>query len=178
MFSVPASRVPRQGALIEQKNLAPGELGLSQAFGGRTVEIWYEITALGRKYLAKGRAAAIAELVCGRCLAAYEAGVRADFVLEFDPEALPTRESRQGDPEDLEGLSVVLFQGDTIPLGEEIRQEMELALPQAGLCRPDCKGLCDRCGADLNQGACACAPKAARNPFLKLKDFFTEKKEN
>ena len=29
------------------------------------------------------------------------------------------------------------------------------------LCRDDCKGLCPRCGADLNAGPCDCAPQTA-----------------
>jgi uncharacterized protein len=26
-------------------------------------------------------------------------------------------------------------------------------------CRPDCKGLCPRCGANLNDGPCTCPPE-------------------
>ena len=32
-----------------------------------------------------------------------------------------------------------------------------LALPPNPLCRPDCKGLCPECGANLNEGMCACS---------------------
>lgn len=35
-------------------------------------------------------------------------------------------------------------------------QQFVLALPVKPLCREDCKGLCAACGADLNQGGCAC----------------------
>ncbi|MBQ9453519.1 MAG: DUF177 domain-containing protein [Desulfovibrio sp.] len=35
-------------------------------------------------------------------------------------------------------------------------QEFVLALPPTPLCRKDCKGLCARCGANLNTGPCAC----------------------
>ena len=27
------------------------------------------------------------------------------------------------------------------------------------LCRPDCKGICPRCGKNLNEGACSCRPE-------------------
>jgi uncharacterized protein len=30
----------------------------------------------------------------------------------------------------------------------------------APLCRPDCRGLCAQCGADLNQGPCPHAAEA------------------
>ena len=38
------------------------------------------------------------------------------------------------------------------------RDAVLLELPLAPLCRPDCAGLCPTCGADLNEGPCACPP--------------------
>lgn len=43
--------------------------------------------------------------------------------------------------------------------------EVVLRLPTKHLCRADCKGLCSRCGADLNQGDCSC-PKTEIDPRL------------
>jgi uncharacterized protein len=45
-----------------------------------------------------------------------------------------------------------------IDLGDAIREALILAMPEYPLCREDCRGLCPRCGADLNQGPCACPP--------------------
>ena len=39
-----------------------------------------------------------------------------------------------------------------------------LDLDERLLCREDCKGLCDKCGADLNEGPCSC--KAEIDPRL------------
>src|SRR5947208_3198169 len=40
-----------------------------------------------------------------------------------------------------------------------VREELLLAVPQWGmLCQDDCRGLCPRCGRDLNAGPCGCAP--------------------
>lgn len=35
-----------------------------------------------------------------------------------------------------------------------LREDMILSMPARFLCRPDCKGLCPVCGADLNAGEC------------------------
>ncbi|HQP92033.1 MAG TPA: DUF177 domain-containing protein [Candidatus Omnitrophota bacterium] len=43
-----------------------------------------------------------------------------------------------------------------ISLDDDIREELILNYPQKNLCKPDCKGLCSRCGADLNEGVCRC----------------------
>jgi uncharacterized protein len=47
---------------------------------------------------------------------------------------------------------------DFVDLTENIREDILLELPQRALCRPDCPGLCPRCGTDLSAGACQCAP--------------------
>lgn len=43
-----------------------------------------------------------------------------------------------------------------IDLDPEIREELIMDIQLKNLCRPDCKGLCVRCGANLNEGNCAC----------------------
>ncbi len=43
-----------------------------------------------------------------------------------------------------------------IDLGEEVRQEMILANPARILCKEECKGICPKCGANLNVEKCSC----------------------
>ena len=43
-----------------------------------------------------------------------------------------------------------------VDLGEEIRQEMIMSNPARILCREDCKGICAKCGANLNTEKCRC----------------------
>jgi len=62
------------------------------------------------------------------------------------------------DPEEWETYPI---HGDHIDLEPMAREAVVLGLPLAPLCRPDCKGLCPSCGADLNQGPCGCPPAAA-----------------
>lgn len=45
---------------------------------------------------------------------------------------------------------------DVIDLGDEIRQEILLSFPPVMLCKPDCQGLCAKCGENLNLGKCKC----------------------
>ncbi len=48
----------------------------------------------------------------------------------------------------------------TIDLEPMARDLIGLELPTSPLCRPDCAGLCSRCGADLNEGRCGCAEES------------------
>jgi len=43
-----------------------------------------------------------------------------------------------------------------IDLNPEIREEVILDYPIKSLCNPNCKGLCEKCGNNLNQGGCNC----------------------
>jgi uncharacterized protein len=60
------------------------------------------------------------------------------------------REPDEGDEETYE------LGTDTLDLAPLARDAVLLGLPMALLCREDCQGLCDRCGADLNDGPCPC----------------------
>lgn len=46
-----------------------------------------------------------------------------------------------------------------------------LESPSKLLCSPDCKGLCVKCGADLNKGKCGCTAKDIDPRLLKLKEL-------
>jgi uncharacterized protein len=50
-----------------------------------------------------------------------------------------------------------------LDLSEVIRQGLWLAIPMEILCRPDCAGLCPRCGGNRNLGECNC-DQAAIDP--------------
>jgi uncharacterized protein len=52
--------------------------------------------------------------------------------------------------------------GDELDLAPLARDAIVLELPMAPLCRPDCAGLCPRCGANRNEGDCGCV--APRDP--------------
>jgi len=44
----------------------------------------------------------------------------------------------------------------SIELDDDIREEILLSFPPKILCSDGCKGLCPRCGADLNRETCKC----------------------
>ncbi len=46
-----------------------------------------------------------------------------------------------------------------IDLGQAVREELILAVPQYVECREGCRGICPGCGTDLNTGVCRCRPE-------------------
>ena len=89
------------------------------------------------------------DCVCARCLREFSKSVRLHTEVVLVEEA-----------QDEEDPDIYLLDGDYIDLDEVIITEFVLSLDQKILCDEDCKGLCPRCGKDLNDGACDCRPDA------------------
>lgn len=95
---------------------------------------------------------------CDRCLEGAEFAIDRKFDLCYQPaETLETGEEIGLKQDETE---LGFFDGEGVRLEEILREQVLLALPAQRLCREDCKGLCPSCGANLNQGACSCAPAA------------------
>lgn len=59
----------------------------------------------------------------------------------------------------------------TLELDDVVISDILLSLPAKNLCRDDCKGLCQICGQNLNNGECSC-DKRQTDPRLEiLKQF-------
>lgn len=69
---------------------------------------------------------------------------------------------------------LLVVQNDELDIDELVLDSLMLSLPSKQLCKDDCKGLCPRCGQDLNEGACGCPEKEPDPRLMKLKDFKIE----
>ena len=83
--------------------------------------------------------------ICDRCLADYLTAGNYSFAEEF------TRDENMTKQHDME-----YFAGDTIDIGDLVRDIIISSQPVQHLCKKDCKGLCSVCGADLNKTQCGC----------------------
>ena len=90
---------------------------------------------------------------CSRCLKPLTEQVD----IAFEEEFLCTVDPKTGHvlPRDEVPADAFLIDDrHTLDLSEAVRQYREVSLLMKPLCRPDCRGLCPVCGADLNEGAC------------------------
>lgn len=51
---------------------------------------------------------------------------------------------------------ILLYADDQLQLDDVVRDLVTLNMDMRPLCSPDCKGICYRCGANLNDGPCRC----------------------
>ena len=54
-------------------------------------------------------------------------------------------------------FSYKVHPSDVVDITDDVRQEILLSYPVRFLCREECRGLCLRCGGNLNQGPCGCS---------------------
>jgi uncharacterized protein len=82
---------------------------------------------------------------CVRCLEDAEVpiDIRLDELYYYPPQTAP-----KGEP--------FIGEDGFVDLSPIVRDMALLGVPIKVLCRPDCQGLCQECGANLNLGDCGC----------------------
>ena len=95
----------------------------------------------------EGRINGEVEAECTRCLKAVTHKI--DIPLKA---AFVTEENYTSEKEAVlrnEDLDVSIYEGEKIDLTDLVREQILLNLPTQIFCREDCKGLCQKCGANL-----------------------------
>ncbi|MGH9377862.1 MAG: YceD family protein [Terriglobia bacterium] len=113
-----------------------------------------------------GRIGAEAGAECARCTAPVELAVEQDFDLLYRPISEIAPDVEIEIPRD--ELEVGFYSGEGINLDDVVKEQVILALPMKVLCRPDCRGLCPVCGANLNAGVCHCQQPRSESAFGSL----------
>ena len=88
-------------------------------------------------------------LSCARCLKTFER----PFDVSVHELFIPGRAE--------EGDEYPFADDGAIDIEPMVRDAVVLSMPFSPLCRPDCRGLCERCGGDRNLGECTCGPAPA-----------------
>lgn len=76
--------------------------------------------------------------------------------------------------ENEENDDYVLLVDGKLDIDELCRSSILLNLPSRFLCSEDCKGLCSKCGANLNTTSCGCVHKEIDPRLLKLKELLKD----
>ena len=150
---------PGQIYLVEEHAIEVEE----QSFFGdiirfEDVSLTGEMLATETSVSIRGTITATAVTRCARCLgkAVLPMEVEMDDVFK-----------RQIDPDDPDAY---LFEGSSIEVNEAVKNALILQLPYRIVCSEDCKGLCPRCGKNLNEGSCTCQEGVkVMNPFSALR---------
>lgn len=173
MLRVDVLLLERQEVVLDHEG-SPEVLGLRLESGAvqGPLTIHAEIMKSGDVYLARGWVSGTLRQDCDLCLKAFEAPFKSFFESHYQERNGTEREPETADLE-LTGqeTEIVLFDGKTLDLTDEVRQAVEMAVPMRAQCREDCRGLCAGCGADLNCESCRCSDPPQDDRWSALKGF-------
>ena len=140
------------GSFVDAKYLAPSR-----------VTGWYVITE--DNLTVSFKVDTDIQFVCDRCL---EPTAK---TISFEVSEVFFEKGKSPDPE------AITYENDVIDLTELMEERFLLALPMTVLCKSTCKGLCPKCGTNLNVSQCDCTfdtqideSERKENPFAILKD--------
>lgn len=143
------------GPVTLSVNATPERLDLSDpefTFGPVTGDVVF--TQARPRVVAHGELHTVATAKCVRCLSDAHIPISAPVNAIYENEK-QIRDTR-GEAISPEEQVITPFNGDWIQPENELRESVLLELPSLPLCREDCKGLCPRCGENLNEGPCSC----------------------
>lgn len=129
-----------------------------------------DVSNNGKALVVEGEVEATLEVSCARCLEAFNFPVKVDFNEIYYPagaEGISPEEREEWIP----------FVGEVLDLTPEVVKSIVLALPMRFICREECRGLCPRCGKDLNRGECRCSGEDVDPRLAVLGELLKEMKQ-
>lgn len=133
------------------------EIGLESDFARLLDPVHFtcRVSAPGERVQISGTLVTRLGLTCSRCLGVFDFEIDRVFDLSYleDPQVEPDDEELSLSYEDLD---YGFYRNDELDLEAVLLEQILLEIPMKPICRADCKGLCDQCGADLNLALCGC----------------------
>ncbi|MDR1537237.1 MAG: DUF177 domain-containing protein [Clostridiales bacterium] len=116
------------------------------------------------KFILSGKASASFKAACDFCLTEFDAELAfpiCEIFVNGAEESLP--------PDD----DAWRFSGNAIDFSEALRTNFLVNFPPSFICREGCKGLCSRCGQNLNEKSCDCQKGSEDFRFDNLRQLFS-----
>ena len=140
--------------------------GLGVAFDG-PVAMRLDVQQAGSDVVARGRLSATAVLACRRCLKPVRHELDEELTFFFRSGIAAT----EAEAEEVYPLPA---KGQELDLERPVREHVLLAVPQYVICDEACRGLCPRCGTNLNESSCDCTVEEIDPRWAALRRLRTE----
>lgn len=139
------------------------EIGLSEYFTGEA-QADVELKKSHNQIILDAKLTLKANFECDRCTKEFEQTLETGFKMVY----LFGKDEAEDTSMNITYLPV---DADKINLDKDVRDFAVLAVPMKKLCIEDCKGLCIKCGKNLNEGDCGCEKTETDDRWLPLKDL-------
>ena len=165
------SKIPDEGVDIHCIETAKS-LGVSSPdmMLNGDVHIDAMVTRQGRVFFVDGTLRTSLQLTCGRCAGEFSYHVNTSFYCQEQPFSNSDLDKEaallKGD------MDIEHYAGDEVELNNIFREQVILSTPMHPLCKRDCRGLCPKCGQNLNITNCECRDEEVQSPFSVIKKLF------
>lgn len=130
-----------------------------------------DISNIGKKKLSVSMSfSVILNFRCDRCLEDVPKEFNIDFSDEIDM-------NESSDVVVLDNDEQAYIEDNMLDVERFVYNELLVNFPMKVLCREDCKGICNRCGVNLNLQSCDCNTKELDPRMSKILDVFNNFKE-
>ena len=152
MLRVDLGRLDREGALLVEAEV-PADDPLWHDCGiewDGSVDVRLRASFAGSgEVVVRGKVAGAVKQECRRCLRPVAGTFDEEVTMVFSADTTA---------EDSDEGHVFVFDPvhRDLDVSDAVRQEVILAMNPYVVCDPECRGLCPRCGANLNEEACGC----------------------
>ena len=119
----------------------------------RKVKGELKLTRTDKGILVTGELETVQSLACSRCLGTFEY----PLTLALSEEYVPTLDINSGTALRVSEGVFTIDTNHEICLDDALNQYTLMSKPMKPLCKADCRGLCDQCGMNLNNGDCGCS---------------------
>ncbi len=164
-MKIKVSEIPEEGIDVDEKTPVTLNERETQA------SVRFHIDKSGPQVLVRGTVEAAMRLTCGRCLKEFVKDISMPVDLAYNPvEEMEEEHGAIGKKE----LDMGFYKADEIDTGVIASEQLLLNVPIKVLCSEACRGICPRCGSDLNVEGCVCPPADMTSPskFDELKKYF------
>ena len=132
-MKITVSRIPAEG-LQDHATYDPSPLDMERddIHLREPFEVDAFITKMETELVVKADIRCPLLMTCARCLEDFSSSVTTDAIFHYKVQS-----------------------ADVVDITDDVRQEILLTYPMFPVCQPDCKGLCSRCGQNLNLALCS-----------------------
>ncbi|MEJ2616908.1 MAG: DUF177 domain-containing protein [Ignavibacteriaceae bacterium] len=153
----------RDGEYVYQFNEPVEEIELENPFYNNFTAA-VKLSKVNNQLVLDAELSAHANFECDRCAVRFDMPVNANYRMVY----LFSNNSEE--PDSL-NITYLPMDSDKIFLDKDFRDYLMLAIPMKKLCKEDCKGLCYKCGKDLNEGDCDCQKNQIDARWLPLNEL-------
>jgi len=162
--------IPEEGLIVELEE----KISLEGFSVSSPVKAQLAVSKTANEVMVTGSLSVELAMECSRCLKDVQQAQDLPVNVVYHPaEEIGSEKHGLRDDE----MDMGFYTGEELDLQELITEQILLSVQMKPLCNEDCKGICPKCGIDLNTGTCTCVQKEIDPRLEVLKKLLQKEKE-